>query len=251
MTSNFYNTKMKGTVPRDDVTNGRTDTNHSTAAAAANNVVAATLATNVTIDNDEILLSKELLKMKCTDRNDIEEEIHGVRCLCPAEDESSSPHFLHERLQQLHEEIEHCIPPHEKVSYQNILRVRASSYVTSTAFRLQVLRCALFDVRKAAHQLCAFCNTIEEYFGSTEILLQPSGCDIQLTSLFTTKEIKLMRKGLYQFLPFRDRSGRRIFCCFNGTETLNIDNLLVVRELITTKCDAYYLLSVMINVVFK
>ena len=102
--------KLKGTA------NGRTA--YSVVAAAT-----TTAAATVTADNDEILLSKELLKMKCTDRNDIEEEIHGVRCLCPAEDESSSPHFLHERLQQLHEEIEHCIPPHEKVSYQSILRV--------------------------------------------------------------------------------------------------------------------------------
>lgn len=187
---------------------------------------------------DEILLSKALLQMSVTDRNDIEEEIHGVRCLCPDE----TPQFLQEKLQQLQYELDHNIPPHVKRSYlkqeqyyyhyqqhphpQHPITSSSCPY-RSRAFRIQVLRCEVFDAHKAAHAICAFCTTVEAYFGTTA-LFQP----IQLTTHFTKKEISSFRKGLYQYLPFRDRSGRRVCCCFPGTESIKLDNTLVVRTLL-------------------
>jgi hypothetical protein len=50
-----------------------------------------------------------------------------------------------------------------------------------------------------------------EYYG-TEALLRPL-CMSDLGK----EEMELLRSGEYQFLPFRDRSGRRVLSCLGQT----------------------------------
>jgi hypothetical protein len=172
------------------------------------------------VDN---VLSKELMKLSVQDRNDIQEEIHGVRCMAPTE----TPELLKQSLEQLQWEIDNTVPLYQKHAYlqsqkqsanansANIVNSIPSTYVNTAEFRLRFLRCELFDVRKAAHRMTKFLNLVLELWGNFA-LQRP----IQITD-FSKQELKQLRKGKYQFLPYRDRcgvTGRRIVCVFPDVE---------------------------------
>jgi len=164
-------------------------------------------------DSDDELLSKELLRLSVEDRNGIQEEIHGVRCLAPEE----TPHLIKTSLCQLAFELDNdeCIPPSQKRAYlksQQLQRQQQQqTYVNGVEFRLRFLRCELFDAKKAAKKMVEFLNYALEFFGDYA-LMRP----IKISD-FTKAELKIMRtEGKFQFLPFRDRSGRRILFCFPG-----------------------------------
>ena len=178
--------------------------------------------TTAKIDSDDELLSKELLRLSVEDRNGIQEEIHGVRCLAPEE----TPHLIYTSLCQLAFELDNdeCIPPSQKRAYlksqqlqqQQQQQQQQQTYVNGVEFRLRFLRCELFDAKKAAKKMVSFLNYALDFFGEYA-LMRP----IQISD-FTRAELKIMRtKGKFQFLPFRDRSGRRIFFCFPGMLSSN------------------------------
>jgi hypothetical protein len=150
----------------------------------------------------DTLLSKELLRLSLKDRNAIQEEIHGVHCLAPEE----TPGLLEEALRKLALELEK-LPPDETKAYQQSQRL-PSTYVNTVDFRLRFLRCELLDAKKAAKRMTFFLNTALEFFGECA-LERP----IRLSD-FKKEELKYCRKGRYQWLPFRDRSGRRAVVIF-------------------------------------
>lgn len=159
----------------------------------------------------EDLLSKELLQLKVKDRNDLQEEIHGVRCLAPEE----TPRFVEDSLRKLATELDEVIPDSQKRAYlQSQQRPASAAYVNSREFRLLFLRCELFDCQKAAERMARVCDCLLNLFGRYA-LERP----IKLSD-FTNAELKVIRKGRFQILPFRDRSGRRISILFPGGETL-------------------------------
>ena len=151
------------------------------------------------------LISKELLKLSLRDRNAIDEEVHGVRVLAPAE----TPELLEASLFRLSEELAR-IPNDNpsKAAYlesQNLTR----TYVNSNDFRLRFLRSEFFDVKKAAHRMIAFLDVASELFGP-DALRRPIGI-----ASFPKEEERLLRVGNVQLLPFRDRAGRPI-CVWVG-----------------------------------
>ena len=180
------------------------------------------------------VLTEELMRLSVQDRNDFQEEIHGVRCLAPEE----SPQLIKESLELLQWELEHNIPVHEKQAYlrsqhpplhltshKNQKNCRNPSnpaamnpnhtYVNSDGFRLRFLRYELFDVHKAALRICRFLDLALESFGDFA-LRRP----IRLSD-FSKHEMKHIRKGKYQYLPYRDRggvAGRRVLCVFPDEE---------------------------------
>jgi len=159
----------------------------------------------------EDLLSKELLQLKVKDRNDLQEEIHGVRCLAPEE----TPRFVEDSLRKLATELDEVIPDSQKRAYlQSQQRPASAAYVNSREFRLLFLRCELFDCHKAAERMARVCDCLLNLFGRYA-LERP----IKLSD-FTNAELKVIRKGRFQIMPFRDRSGRRITILFPGGETL-------------------------------
>jgi len=150
----------------------------------------------------DTLLSSELLRLSLKDRNDIQEEIHGVHCLAPEE----TPELLEQTLRNLDLELEK-LPPDETKAYQRSQRI-PNTYVNTLEFRLRFLRCELLDAKKAAKRMMFFLNTALEFFGESA-LERP----IRLSD-FKKEELKYMRKGRIQMLPFRDRSGRRAVVIF-------------------------------------
>ena len=149
----------------------------------------------------DALLSNEMLQLSMKDRNDIQEEIHGVHCLAPEE----TPELLQESLQQLAITLDSdvIIPINEKGAYLQSQKL-PKTYVNGDDFRLRFLRCELFDVTKAARRIAKFLDFLLELFG--DFALQRA---IRLSD-FDKEELRFIRMGYYQFMPFRDRSGRRI-----------------------------------------
>jgi len=154
----------------------------------------------------ENLLSKEILKLSLSDRNAIQEEMHGVRCLAPEE----SPDFLERHLNMLKFELPNLPLELAKGYRDSHTMFPKTTHVNTDQFRLRFLRQELFDVKKAARRLASYLNLARELFGDYA-LERP----IRLSD-FTKKEQKYMRKGRVQWLPFRDRSGRRICVILNS-----------------------------------
>jgi len=155
------------------------------------------------VDN---LISKELMELSFDSRTALEEEIHGVHCMALEE----TPELLRVSLRRLEAilECDKTIPQKEKEAY-----IRSNSmpmtYIHTNDFKLRFLRLTLFDVTQAAKQIVRFLDVACFLFG--EILLERP---IRLSD-FSKKEQQYIRNGYLQFLPFRDRSGRRVFAVIN------------------------------------
>jgi hypothetical protein len=148
------------------------------------------------------ILSNQLLQLSLQDRNAINEEIHGVQTFAPEE----TSEMLTEALENMDTEI-------EKISNKDAF-VRSqefpNTYVNSADFRLRFLRSDLFDVKKAAKKMVTFLDLMSELFGDFALKRQ-----IQMSD-FSKEEMQVFRTGHLQLLPYRDRSGRRIFCTVGG-----------------------------------
>lgn len=174
------------------------------------------------VDNPDVvdeLLSKELMQLSVNDRNEILEEIHGVRCLAPAE----TPEMIENALSELERELENGVPEDRKRAYE-MSQELSKTYVNETDFRLRFLRCELFDTHKAALRICEFLDLVMQLFGDFA-LRRPIVLDD-----FSKEELRDFRKGLYQFLPFRDRVGRKIVTIIPGKEMENIKPETKVRD---------------------
>jgi len=160
------------------------------------------------------LLSRELLKLSLSDRTAIHEEIHGVRCLAVRE----TSELIYVALIEFQTELDR-ISPKDKQAYEECkMRMmlfpdeeRTCYILNNDDFRIRFLRCELFNAKEAARKFVNYLNFVRELWGP-EIVLKRL---IQCTD-FTKSEMKLLRKGYFQVLPFRDRSGRRVVTILGG-----------------------------------
>jgi hypothetical protein len=152
------------------------------------------------------LLTKELFQLSLKDRTAIQEEIHGVACLAPEE----TPELLRVSLLQLACTLESddLIPQYTKYAYWKSQQL-PNTYVNEAGFRLRFLRFTRFDIMQAAEKMVRFLRVIVELFG--EFALERA---VRLSD-FDCRELKYLREGEFQFLPFRDQSGRRILVFMN------------------------------------
>ena len=138
-------------------------------------------------------------------------ELHGVASRAVPE----SPQMIASALASFKEMIDGCcIPDSEKLAYYRACRMN-STYVQSAPFRLKFLRAELFHVKRAALRYVCHLNYLLEEFGEYALMRQ-----LWLSDL-NAKEIKFLRKGYLQILPFRDSVGRRIIVSlgsFGGRE---------------------------------
>eukprot|EP00537_Pseudo-nitzschia_pungens_P013409 CAMPEP_0172385344 /NCGR_PEP_ID=MMETSP1061-20121228/3016_1 /TAXON_ID=37318 /ORGANISM="Pseudo-nitzschia pungens, Strain cf. pungens" /LENGTH=543 /DNA_ID=CAMNT_0013114321 /DNA_START=612 /DNA_END=2243 /DNA_ORIENTATION=- len=151
---------------------------------------------------DEIL-SKELLQLSLKERTIRQEEIHGVTNAAQEE----TPEFVASCLHRLHVELENVVPDGEKQAY---LRARSfpHSYVNTDSFRMRFLRSRYFDVPHTARCIVTFLGLTLELFGE-KALQRP----VRMTD-FSNDELRALKLGRFQFLPFGDRVGRRILGIF-------------------------------------
>ena len=180
------------------------------------------------VDN---ILNREIMQLSLQARNDIQEEIHGVKCLAPLE----TPEFLKRSISELDAQLNKMIilssastsiPSISSANNNNknnalflVKNLGSRSYANSAEFKLRFLRCKLFDIPQAASSLCGYLDRIHSLFG--EIALER---ELNLYQDFTKEELREFRKGYYQLLPFRDRSGRRILIVFPRNSNNNNNN---------------------------
>eukprot|EP00535_Pseudo-nitzschia_heimii_P007973 CAMPEP_0197177948 /NCGR_PEP_ID=MMETSP1423-20130617/3372_1 /TAXON_ID=476441 /ORGANISM="Pseudo-nitzschia heimii, Strain UNC1101" /LENGTH=661 /DNA_ID=CAMNT_0042627575 /DNA_START=57 /DNA_END=2042 /DNA_ORIENTATION=+ len=208
-------------------------------------------------DNDvsleaETILSRAMHGIPNHDRNAILEEIHGVRCLAITEtpesvscalnefdlilqegnrqnnllESSSNSNSKNDLFYTYNQIVAKRKKIHDEFSYNPEVKVRCLekklSYcenhyaIDDPAFRLRFLRSELFDVRKAVVRYCNYLNFVQELWGSVALEREIILSDLDRS------ENALFRKGYFQVLPFRDRSGRRIITLLgemgNGTD---------------------------------
>lgn len=171
------------------------------------------------------VLSDGLLKLSFNERNNISEEIHGVRDAFPEWKER--PESMELSLLDMATELEGILL--EKNNYESGLRLH--HIPTNRKLRQTFLRCELFDAKKAAQRLVTYVRVIRK---NCSCLGGVNGCNcgsfgegenhgrIQALRWFTPKEYASLKKGIIQLMPYRDRSGRRVLVVFSSCLRLEI-----------------------------
>lgn len=193
----------------------------------------------------DLLLAKELNQLSFRERNNINEEIHGVSSLYAIEE---TPQLISQSLEQLQFEVDHNIPMHSKVAYvrsqeiykrnlklqrqQQPCSVSSSSvsnnisssnngenkpqksngYINDPDFLILFLRREKFVIRKAARRLVNFIQLVYELWGEKALSEKTWKSQAYLNNL----ELDVFRSGMFQVLQGRDRAGRRILLNFAG-----------------------------------
>ena len=156
-------------------------------------------------DNGNLNMNKfstALLNLSFNDRNQIEEEIHGVSCMSITE----RPVLIEVSLHQFDMEL-NLMPLENKSAYTKVLAQQdSSSYLLTKDMKLRFLRSELFDPSRSALRYSKYLNLLYEIFGEC-VLKRP----IRLQEDFNSDELSFFKSGAYQLLPFRDRCGRRIY----------------------------------------
>ena len=212
------------------------------------------------------LLTKELMELSFNDRNQINEEIHGVYNMAITE----NPAMLNNSIKELLYEIKN-INIKDKVAYtiattssnnKTLLfetttssskstesstdsttgsststgtsnSSSSSSYVTSRRFQLRFLRAELFDPKKAAIRLCVYLDLIYKLFG-IDVLKRP----LRTTDFKGKGDKSILRSGLVQLLPYRDRSGRRVMVILS--DIMSHNHIIRVSKKLTSPSTVLY-----------
>ncbi len=179
-------------------------------------------------------LSGMLMGLSLETRLTIEEEIHGVRS-----ERQESPEFLEEKLQEFDRVLfdkktslgqgqrPNHHSRHRTFLLRNVIRVFGDNegskntssnsgaignpesnandcYLNDSHVRLRFLRSESFDVQKAVERMICFLEFTSELYGEF-VADRP----ISVTD-FSKQEEYFLRHSRSQYLPFRDRSGRRV-----------------------------------------
>ncbi len=181
------------------------------------------------VDSD---LAGELLKLSFKERAKLEEEIHGVRC----GEEIETPELVEESLSKF-DSILNAKKENDQIRVlRNIVRIsllgeneaqvaKSKCYLNDPDVRLRFLRCEQFDVDKAIERFVNFLEFTAELYGDF-VADRP----ISISDFDPREETALLNSRV-QYLPFRDRSGRRV-CCSVGTCNFDLDNDLRFKILI-------------------
>jgi len=155
----------------------------------------------ITFDTEilEQIWAKAFLDKTNCERESLLNELHGASSRAVPE----SPEMIRSALTLFQEAVDKFIPEFEKVAYIRACNM-SSTYVHSIAFRLKFLRAELFHIRNAALRYFRNLNYLLEKFGEIALMRQLYMSDLN------SDEMKFLKKGYLQILPFRDRSGRRI-----------------------------------------
>jgi hypothetical protein len=182
----------------------------------------STNGTMIHPDTVDSFLGKKLNLLSFQQRNDIQEEIHGVRSGARRE----TPEMIKEGLQHIVDEL-FMLPDFEKRAYlrvQELVRQqqRESGYINKPDFYLRFLRTERWNGKKAAKRLVMFLDLLLELYGECALQRPIKMAD------FSDAELKDIKSGQIQLLPFRDRSDRRVIA-FVSNVGLDMDQNSKVR----------------------
>lgn len=179
----------------------------------------------------DVDLAGELNKLTFNEREKLEEEIHGVRCGAEIE----TPKLLEESLANF-DSIVNARKENDKVRVlRNVVRIsslgeneaqtaKSQCYLNDPDVRLRFLRCEQFDVDQAVERFVNFLEFAAELYGDFVAERPISFSD------FDPREETALLNSRVQYLPFRDRSGRRV-CASVGTCNFDLDSDLRLKIL--------------------
>jgi hypothetical protein len=180
-------------------------------------------------ENVDVLLSNELKSLSVQDRNNIQEEIHGVHFMTVQEttpfvqsklqefdlyivgrmmggmtNDNNNDNTMTETTKRGLEAYEKAIRRQQQQQQQTPSSSSSSLYICSESFRLTFLRADLFDMSKACSRYIHHIYLLEKYFGPVALQRPLRYSDL------TKNEQDIFKVGSAQVLPSRDRSGRLI-----------------------------------------
>ncbi|KAG7371364.1 hypothetical protein IV203_019934 [Nitzschia inconspicua] len=155
----------------------------------------------ITPSNIDNVLIQELNELSLNDREKTMEEIHGAHAQTVAQHEQ--PDKIQESLRQMRLEVQNT-PPINKQAFE-IAIAKDPRYVDHDKFWIRFLRAEEYDPRKAANRMMSFLEFNREFFGEHVLTRPVCQRDLSPAAIRTMTE-----EGMFQILPFRDNSGRRI-----------------------------------------
>ncbi|KAL3917529.1 MAG: hypothetical protein SGILL_004668, partial [Bacillariaceae sp.] len=150
------------------------------------------------------ILSREMQQLSFMTRSEINEEVHGVRCLSPEESEE----LRDKSIERLLQELKSLEAQGKAKAYAQASSI-PHSYIHTIKFQLKFLRAELYEPKKAAVRMAQFLDIMLEFFGPFALERPLQFADLK------KQDIEVLRGGDVQPLPFRDRSGRRVVVTVN------------------------------------
>ena len=197
----------------EDSSSPSSNNNGQSRSSRGGNNIGNTIGTTNTIDYNSVeacdgenMFSKALLNLNINERNQIEEEIHGVSCMAITE----TPELIQESLKKFEFELK-LLPIENKIAYQKAIEIsktpRSKSTSTTTTpsytlrndYKLSFLRTELFNVPKSVLRYINYLNLLYQVYGDCA-LRRP----IRLQDL-NKEEFTFLKSGQYQLLPYRGK----------------------------------------------
>ena len=165
------------------------------------------LSDRIDPDHVDAMLAAELNQMTFQEREQVLEELHGVD---KATHETEG--ILAMSLAAMDLALQH-VP--NRAIYDKAKNINAR-YVEDRSFRLMFLRSEDYNAERAASRLVNFLENKVKFFGK-DTLARP----VYLSDM-DKDDIAVLKSGILQLIPARDRSGRVILSDFN-MNTTNIE----------------------------
>ena len=159
----------------------------------------------------DVSLAREMSGLSFDEVGRINEDIHGVPDYI-----EETPELIRESLRELH----HLFDENPFKSKAFFMAIQQNeSYVMSREFGLIFLRAEKFDTQKACQRLLFFLDKKLQYFGEGTLTRRLQLRDLSLGAR------KTLKRGSFQLLPFRDRTGRIIIFESNMTGERRYDHV--------------------------
>jgi hypothetical protein len=164
------------------------------------------------VDN---LLSAKLNKMSMEQRSDGLYDLHGVADL-----ENETPEMIQEKMEEINEALALSCTSNS-VDSRDYEKAYSMSREHVEKIKRLCLRAEIYNSEEASARVLRFFTRKRELFGEERLVR-----DITMRDL-GEEATTLLRRGLWQLLPQRDRAGRAILFLYD-METTKYENISVV-----------------------
>ena len=146
----------------------------------------------------DTFLAQELTKLTMNDRDKVYNDIHGIITNQTVEE---TPELLEDLFTEFQEEISKI---KTKTAYDQAME-QNSQFVQNRDFRLQFIRTACYDPKKAALRFARHFAAKLDLFGENTLARDVTQADLD------EEDLECLYAGYEQILPARDRAGRSIY----------------------------------------
>jgi len=198
----------------------------------------------------DALIASALQELTLQEREHVTLDMHGV-----ANVTKETPDLLEKAFQELKHHLEEWLKREDPPSIpEDLLSPHAyrlaksidADFLETNFFRLMFLRAESFDADKAARRMLRYLNFKSKLFGSERLCREITIQDLK------SEEAKILKKGNFQTLPVRDRSGRLVQILVSNDDRLDHESLvrvgfhsLLLEEFLLTQPFSFLCLSVL------